>query len=177
MPCRRATIAVVALAALLAGCSGSEAPSAGPTASAGVTTIAVADGGDPRAFPVFTDPEQPIVVAVGVRFGILLPAEHSAGFRWQLVGHPDPAVLAPLGNELLSDTAALPGGGDGEVISFAARREGAATIELRYVGSDGNPDPTGRTARFSVTVTATGEPPPVPETTTITTSTTSPRRR
>jgi predicted secreted protein len=175
MPCRRATIAVVALAALLAGCSGSEAPSAGPTTSAGATTIAGADGGDPRAFPVFIDPDQPILVAVGARFGILLPAEHSAGFRWQLVGQPDPGVLAPLGNELLTGTTALPGDGDGEVISFAARREGNATVELRYVGSDGNPDPAGRTARFSVIVTATGEPPPAPETTT--TSTTSTRRR
>lgn len=163
MPARR--IAIALLATALTACSGTESPPADPDQSA--TTLGPGPA-DPRAFPVFTEPAEPIVVAVGERFGILLPAEHAAGFRWQLAADPDLTVLAPLGNELLTGTTALPGNGDAAVIMFAARAEGTTTIELRYVGSDGNPDPTGRTATFTVTVTATGEPPPPPETTTTT---------
>lgn len=155
MPTRRLALLLVTLA-LPAACAGTESPPSPPRQTA--TTLA-AGAADPRAFPVFTEPDQPIVVAVGARFGILLPAEHTAGFRWQLTADPDRAVLMPLGNELLTSTTALPGSPDAEVISFAARAEGQTTIRLRYVGSDGSPDPTGRTATFTVTVTATGEPP------------------
>ena len=54
------------------------------------------------------------------------------------------------------------------IISFVARADGETTIELRYVGADGQPDSEGRTAAFTVVVNAEGQPPP-PETTGTTT--------
>jgi hypothetical protein len=154
--------------ATLAGCTGSDERPSPPATTMSPTSPPGTDS--PLAYPIFSDPAVPIYAAVGTRFGIALAAEPSAGYRWSLVSPPDPAVVLPLGSEFLTGPTivALGESEAAAIISFVARADGETTIELRYVGADGQPDPEGRTATFTVVVNADGQPPP-PETSDTTT--------
>lgn len=158
-----AALAAVSLSAVLVGCSGREAP--GPT-SASVVTIrdansakSTGDTTDPLSYPAFSDPDTPIFVALGRSFAVMLEADPSGGYRWELTEEPDREVITPLGQQFLTQNTALPGSPDSELFIFAASGIGSAEIRLRYsaVGNTGTTEPED--VVFTVTVTEDGQPP------------------
>lgn len=84
----------------LAGCTGDDTSTSDPTATTSPVPPAEPVD-DPLAFTAYTDPAVPIVAAVGERFVLLLDAEPSEGYRWEVVAAPDPAVAMPLGSQFL----------------------------------------------------------------------------
>ena len=96
---RRGLGALVVVAALLlfagAACSGD----GGGGTAATTTTTAPSDGSVPI---VASDPSVPVVVPVGRRFAIMLPADPEHGWRW-VVEPVDTTYLAPLGSEFRED--------------------------------------------------------------------------
>ena len=89
--------AVVGL--VVAACSGG---GGGGTSSTTDTT-----GGGSLQIPlVYTDPAQTVVVPVGRRFAIMVPADPAHGWRW-VVEPVDTRHLAPLGSEFRDDPALL----------------------------------------------------------------------
>ncbi len=101
-PSRRALVALVVFAALgllAAACSGGGDGDAGDT----TTTTPPADGSMPI---ISSDPSQPVLVPVGRRFAIMVPADPEHGWRW-VVEPVDTRLLAPLGSEFREDPALL----------------------------------------------------------------------
>jgi hypothetical protein len=106
LPCRRtrrplrlvaATVVLVLLAGLVAACTDDD-PGGLPDDSPEDTTIA---GDDPLSFTAYVDPNVPIVAAIGERFALMLDAEPTEGYRWEVVVQGDPAVVLPLGSQFV----------------------------------------------------------------------------
>ncbi len=96
----RATAAVVALTLAGAACTddGVDDGTAPTTTDLAQETDVVAID-DPLAVPVYTDPTALVTAAIGERFALVLPAEPTEGFRWEVVERPDPAVVLSLGSQ------------------------------------------------------------------------------
>jgi hypothetical protein len=156
------TIVVVA-AIVTAACSGEEGTSGSSTTQ---TTVAPTDpsGTAPLDYPAYRDPAQPIYAALGRRFALRFDAEPSAGFSWQMVNRPNPAVVVPIGTEFRGETTGTAVNTTVvQYLSFAASGIGETTIEVRYVTPSGSPAPDTEPMVFTVIVTFTGEPPPPTE--------------
>jgi hypothetical protein len=136
---------------LLAGCSGGS--SAGSDESATTTSIA-----PPEATATYVDPAAPITTTVGTEFAIMLPADPGSGWRWVLRA----------GNLTTSSTtettlpAVLP---LVQIISFAGRAPGPATISLSYNQIAGVPQAQNNVVTFTVQIV-----PAMPTTTSTTTT-------
>ena len=63
------------------------------------------DGDDPLSFTAYVDPNVPIVAAIGERFALMLDAEPTEGYRWEVVVQGDPAVVLPLGSQFVDREA------------------------------------------------------------------------
>jgi hypothetical protein len=90
---------VVGLAVAAAGltaCTDDGTDAGGGTTSTTLAPEAVPVD-DPLAFATYTDPTTLIVAQVGERFAIVLPAEPTEGFRWEVVEGPNPDVVVSLG--------------------------------------------------------------------------------
>ena len=89
-----ASVTVVALTLVGAACTDD-----GVDTGTGTTTTRLAEEtdvvtvDDPLAVPTYTDPTSLITAAIGERFALVLPAEPTEGFRWEVVERPDPAVV------------------------------------------------------------------------------------
>jgi predicted secreted protein len=157
-PARQIALLVAALVSLVS-CTGAEER---PQPTTTVADVGPPGTDNPLAYPIYTDPAIPIYAKVGTRFGIALPAQPAAGFRWDLVNRPDPQVLLPLGSEFSTDSTVIPLGEDEAafVITFVATADGETSIGLRYVGANGQAAPEERSATFTVTINAEGQAPP-----------------
>ncbi len=144
------------MAACTGGTGGSDDASAATTLPGPSTTD---PSTNPTAYTAFPDPSQPVVVALGRRFGLLLEVDPSAGRRWEVEGGGDAAILLPLGVELVPDNTALAGNPDTQVLTFVADALGTTTVELLLVGPDGAPVSDTAPVTFTVVVTADGLPP------------------
>ncbi len=96
-----ASAAVVALAFVGVACTDD-----GVDTGTGTTTTQPAEEDvvtvdDPLAVATYTDPTTPITAGIGERFALVLPAEPTEGFRWEVVERPDPAVVLSLGSQFL----------------------------------------------------------------------------
>lgn len=169
----RRALGIAAVVAALAApgsaaCSGGDdrPPPAASTGAAG--TPLTGPEAEALAYPVFSDPEVPVYVGLGRRFGIAQPADPSSGERWELVAVGDRAVVVPLGTEFVGTPtggAPPPAGGDGEpgptqVLTFAAAGFGTTTIGIRRTRGAADAGADEPLLSFTVTVTLTGEPPP-----------------
>lgn len=150
---------VLALATAACGADRGSGSNPGTDGTALATTgTAFTPGTGVLSYPVYADPETPIVAGVGKRFAIVLEASPQAGTRWITEKAPDPAVVRPLGEQFASAGPDAAPDTDLQVINFVATGEGTTKITLRS-GRPGAPDPADPTATFTVTVTLTGEPP------------------
>src|SRR4051812_35983715 len=135
---RLVAVAVAAglVMALAGSCSGSDAGSSSTTTSI--------DPNDPGAtsatappIRVFSDASQPIDVAVGEQFAIVLAAQPGTGKSWRAVSGPDLVVLVSIGTEFRDPGDAitgqtLPEDSMSQVLRYAARSLGTTQIALRY---------------------------------------------
>lgn len=103
-PDRRRSSSLVALAVAaasllwIAGCTGDDDSTATPDTTAEETGTAA---GADLEITAHRDPSLPIVAQVGERFALLLDAEPSEGYRWEVVAEVDRNVVLPLGSEFV----------------------------------------------------------------------------
>jgi hypothetical protein len=91
--------ATLALGTVGASCTGDDGAASTTTtsgATADTSTLQHTYYGRDHAAPY-----PPIVVQVGERFGLLLDAEPTQGYRWEVVEQASRTVLVPLGSEFL----------------------------------------------------------------------------
>jgi inhibitor of cysteine peptidase len=98
----------------------------------------------------YSDPKVPIKAAVGEVFIIVLPANASTGYSWQLLQAVDGNVLAFLGNEYREQPSAQTGVPGAAYITFEAKGKGSTVIYLGLMPPGGNTP--SQTANFSVDV-------------------------
>jgi len=172
---------------LLAGCSGGS--SAVSDESATTTTIA-----PPEATATYVDPAVPITTTVGKEFAIMLPADPGSGWRWVLAPidnsrlialgsrfSDDPELLLEAGSATTTTTTGVRAGNLTtssttettlpavlplvQIISFAGRAPGPATISLSYNQIAGVPQAQNNVVTFTVQIV-----PATPTTTSTTTT-------
>ena len=188
---RHALVLAIGVFALLASCSGGS--SAGSDESATTTTIA-----PPEATATYVDPAAPITTTVGKEFAIMLPADPGSGWRWVLApidnsrlialgSHfsDDPDLLLKAESAMTTTTTGVRAGNLTtsstsattvpavlplvQIISFAGRAPGPATISLSYNQIAGAPQAENKVVTFTVQIVPAS---PTTTTTSTTTSTT-----
>ncbi|PKN35343.1 MAG: hypothetical protein CVU61_03455 [Deltaproteobacteria bacterium HGW-Deltaproteobacteria-19] len=102
--------------------------------------------------PVITDPNQPIEVAAGETFHIVLDSNRTTGYGWQLAEMPDEAVVKKVNNRYRALRVRRPGSGGREIWWFQAVKPGTAEIRMVYVRSWEKGVEPARKAIFKVNV-------------------------
>ncbi|MCD9623543.1 protease inhibitor I42 family protein [Rhabdothermincola salaria] len=95
-------VVLAATLALGAGACTHEDASGPPTTNADEVATAV---DDPLGYAAYADPAAPVEAQIGERFALILDAEPTEGYRWEVVSEVDRAVVLPLGSQfVLRDT-------------------------------------------------------------------------
>jgi predicted secreted protein len=101
----------------------------------------------------FTDPSEPVRVAVGEEFQIRLRGASTAGYLWTLADpKPSSDVLQPIGDAFDAPASTHPGASAAQLFRFRAVGRGAATVVLRYARPWEEATEGDRVARFEVAV-------------------------
>lgn len=149
---------LVAVTPIGAACAGRDRAGGPPPVTVATTDPVDPDG--PASFIAYLDAAQAVDrVAVGQRFGLLVRTEPRRGLRWRITAGPDPAILATLGNELVTDNTQVPEAPDTQVFSFVGRAAGTTQVTLEEVLADGQPAADREPVTFTVIVTPDGQPP------------------
>ena len=177
-------IAAAAIMAMAAGaCRGSDRSGSSTTTSTDASDPGTTTG---TATPVrvFSDPAQPITVAIGEQFAIVLPAEPGAGTSWRPVSGPDAKVILSFGTEFKEPGEAVtgqtqPAGTLSQVMRYGGRALGSTQIALRYgrpqAAQSADPAMTFIVNVIDPNAPTTTVPPTTDSSTTITAPTTSSR--
>ena len=80
--------------------------------------------------PVVNDPSQPIRAAAGETFTIVMNANASTGYHWEIIGPLDDAHLEFVLREYVGSEPAMPGSGGVEVWTMKAVSTGEALFVL-----------------------------------------------
>ena len=80
--------------------------------------------------PAVNDPSQSIRAAAGETFTIVMNANASTGYRWEIVGPLDDDHLEFVSREYVGSEPALPGSGGVEVWTFKAVAPGESILAL-----------------------------------------------
>lgn len=80
--------------------------------------------------PAITDPLTPIEVQAGDTFNIVIDANPSTGYHWELVGELDGNVVEFTSRDYTADEPVLAGSGGVDVWTFKAVSAGETTIML-----------------------------------------------
>jgi predicted secreted protein len=99
-----------------------------------------------------SDPAQPIETAPGKDFTIVLEANPTTGYHWELVETPDSAIVEFLSREYNADEPAAVGSGGLDVWTFRARAAGETSITLGYYPPSNDPVEPEQTVTFTVIV-------------------------
>ena len=104
--------------------------------------------------PPISTPGVPIAAKVGQEFTITLPSNPTTGFRWALVGTPDSARVALVGDgsRYVNTEGNQPGAGGVEIWTFRGVGAGQATITLQYSRPNDPNIAPGPTETFTVNV-------------------------
>ena len=101
--------------------------------------------------PAVNDPSQPIRAAAGETFTIVMNANASTGYHWEIIGPLDDAHLEFVSREYVGSEPAMPGSGGVEVWTFKAVALGESTLVLgNYPPSES--ESYEEEVRFSVVV-------------------------
>ena len=95
-----------------------------------------------------TDPSAKIEAEVGKEFPIVLEANPTTGYHWEIVGDPQ---LELISRDYQSE-ADLPGSGGLETFTFKATNPGDALIVFGYFPPSNTPVEPAQTLTFSVSV-------------------------
>lgn len=102
--------------------------------------------------PALTDPAQPIEVGAGETFHIVIDANPSTGYHWELIGELDGNLVEFVSRDYTADEPVMPGSGGVDVWVFKAAAAGQTRITLgSYPPSLDAIDPE-QTVTFDVTV-------------------------
>lgn len=122
------------LSILLAGCA---SPTPAPAA---------------QTRPALTDPAAPIEVQAGDTFNIVIDANPSTGYHWQLVGELDGNVVEFVSSDYTADEPVMAGSGGVDVWTFKAVSAGQAQIALGSYPPDPDVTVPEQTVAFDITV-------------------------
>ena len=135
---------LVLVTMLLPGCAAFPAATT-PTPSLIPTDVT------PGTLPEPTDPTQVLAVKAGQNFDIVLPANSSTGYRWQITTAADANLVQPIGQTYVSEQSVMLGSGGMEVWTFSALAPGATKIEFGYF-PPGNTTQPEETIIFSLSI-------------------------
>ncbi len=111
-----------------------------------ILTMAVAiTGCGSSAAKEYTDKDRKISASTGEQFKIILDANETTGFAWQLVGGMDSKVVKKVSDEYQEPNTGAIGAGGKHYWTFEAVGPGKTTIKLKYVRPwepDASPDKT-----------------------------------
>ncbi len=105
----------------------------------------------PSTLPEPTDPTQLLTVKAGQNFDIVLPANASTGYRWQIVGTTDASLIQSVGQNFISEQPVLPGSGGVDVWTFSALSPGETELQFGYF-PPGNTTQAEETVIFSIRI-------------------------
>ena len=86
-----------------------------------------------REVPAFSDSTNPIKVAVGENFSIVLESNQTTGYKWQFSKSINTTILEFQGSEYEADDTGMVGAGGEEIWYFKAIAPGMTMIVLKYV--------------------------------------------
>jgi predicted secreted protein len=122
------------LAILLFGCASST-----PTPAAGTR-------------PANTDPSAPIEAQAGETFNIVIDANPTTGYHWEILGQLDGNVVEFVSRDYIGDEPVMPGSGGVDVLTFNAVSAGETQITLGSFPPDPNVTEPGQSVTFDITV-------------------------
>jgi predicted secreted protein len=98
----------------------------------------------PNPLPEPSDPTQFITVTLGETFDIVLPANSSTGYRWNILPELDVNLIELVDHNYIAEQPVMPGSGGVDVWTFRAVNAGDTTIALSYYppGNDTEPEET-----------------------------------
>ncbi len=100
-----------------------------------------------------SDPKTVIETQAGKEFKLLLDANPSTGYHWEIVGSVDSAVVEFVSRDYKSTSDPnLVGGGGVEIWVFKATGAGEASITLGYYPPSNTPTDPVKTETFTVSV-------------------------
>lgn len=100
----------------------------------------------------FSDPAQPIEVAAGSEFTLVLDSNPSTGYHWEFIDEPDAGVAAFVSRDYKAEEPVAPGSGGADVWTFRAVAAGETHITLGYYPPSLEPEDPQQMVTFSVTV-------------------------
>lgn len=95
----------------------------------------------PSTLPEPTDRTQVIAVRANETFDIVLPANPSTGYAWQITNTLDANLIQPAGQTYVAEQPVIPGSGGVDVWTFRALAPGETAIEFGYFPPGDNPQP------------------------------------
>ncbi|HEX2974252.1 MAG TPA: protease inhibitor I42 family protein [Tepidisphaeraceae bacterium] len=107
--------------------------------------------GHKKVMPVYSDPQQVIMVAPGQRFEIRLPADRAAGMEWQMPYSSDGGYLRLVERKYPGGWGQAGTGGE-QTWTFQAITPGNAFIPLEYVQAFERNLPVTKRATFKVSI-------------------------
>lgn len=99
-----------------------------------------------------SDPSQPIETAPGKDFTIVLEANPTTGYHWELVETPDSAIVEFISRDYNADEPAAVGSGGLDVWTFRANAAGETSITLGYYSPSNDPVEPEQIVTFTVIV-------------------------
>jgi len=100
----------------------------------------------------YDTPTKTIEVVVGQNFSIILEANPTTGYKWELAGTLDQGVVKFIANEYKAAEPRRIGSGGNEIWTFQAVGAGRAKITLQYVRSWERPFSPVKTSIFTIIV-------------------------
>jgi predicted secreted protein len=101
--------------------------------------------------PEPTDPTQLLTAKAGQNFDIVLPANASTGYQWQIVGTPDASLIQSIGENYIAEQPIIPGSGGVDVWTFGSLAPGETEIQFGYF-PPGNTTQAEETVIFSIRI-------------------------
>jgi predicted secreted protein len=80
-----------------------------------------------------TNPKNPVEVTAGKKFTIVLDANHTTGYRWELASTLDKSIVELVGSVYEASDTQKVGSGGREVWTFLAKGTGKAKVSFQYV--------------------------------------------
>jgi inhibitor of cysteine peptidase len=114
--------------------------------------LASCKGGESDEIFQISDPAKQLEAAAGNEFKIIIAANPSTGYHWELVEELDEGIVQFVSREYRADEPVMPGSGGVDVWTFKAVAAGETTITLGYYPPSNDPVEAEQVVIFSLTV-------------------------
>ena len=99
-----------------------------------------------------TEPGRSIEARSGEQFTIVIEANPTTGYHWEMVGEADQGIVTLISRDYQAGGTQMPGSGGVDVWTFKAVGAGQTTITLGYYPPGNATSEPARTETFSVVV-------------------------